>query len=481
MASLKYVVHKHRMKQDGTFSVYIRLSHQRKLKYIHTGKVATSDDLTKTFNFRNGTLKESLDDLILSYRKKLNSMPNLTNMSIEEVEHYLIDDFDITRPCIYKYANEFIDNLKAKGKKGTANQYQYTINSLKKFWPLKELYFEKIDVIFLKKYELFVRNSIKTKNGKEPRAPSLYISNIRSLFNSAKKELNKPQLGIMPIKYDPFEYYDVPEYANQDKRSISTEKIRAIYNLADKGTRYNLSRDTFILSFCLIGMNSADLYNCNEISDNIITYYRAKTKDRRTDKAVFKVRIEPEIADIVKKYLDPMKEKVFDFYKRYATKETFNQALNIGLKEVGKDIGEDDLEFYAARHSWATIASNDLLIDDFTVHKALNHIDEKMKITNTYIRKAWEKLWNANRDVLDYVFETDGSEKIRKMKEIDPGKYIINAIILCENETFVFNRIFETNTAYDAYLKALSEFSETYNDKSFPDPDSDQVSFLKIS
>ena len=39
----------------------------------------------------------------------------------------------------------------------------------------------------------------------------------------------------------------------------------------------------------------------------------------------------------------------------YADVNTFSTALNKGLKKVGKLVGVDDLEFYAARHSWACL------------------------------------------------------------------------------------------------------------------------------
>lgn len=66
-------------------------------------------------------------------------------------------------------------------------------------------------------------------------------------------------------------------------------------------------------------------------------------------------------------------------------------------------IGVDDLEFYAARHSWATIARNDADIDKYTVHTALNHVDEEMKTTDIYIKKSWDPIDRANRKVLDLV------------------------------------------------------------------------------
>lgn len=61
------------------------------------------------------------------------------------------------------------------------------------------------------------------------------------------------------------------------------------------------------------------------------------------------------------------------------------------------------MEFYAARHTWATIASNEAGVDKYTVHTALNHVDENMRVTDIYIAKSWDSIDAANRKVLDYV------------------------------------------------------------------------------
>lgn len=102
-----------------------------------------------------------------------------------------------------------------------------------------------------------------------------------------------------------------------------------------------------------------------------------------------------------------MNERIFSFYKMYADERSFNKNLNIGLKEVGKEVGVDDLEFYAARHSWATIAINDVGIDKYTVHEALNHIDEAMRVTDIYIKKDFSRINEANSKVLDFVFKKE--------------------------------------------------------------------------
>ena len=159
----------------------------------------------------------------------------------------------------------------------------------------------------------------------------------------------------------------------------------------------------FLLSFCLVGINAIDLYNCTDCKDGRITYQRTKTKDRRVDKAEISIKIEPEIQALVDKYRDPSGERVFKFYKMYSSLDTLSAAINKGLKKIGELIGVDDLEFYAARHSWATIALNDAEVDKYTVHAALNHVDDSMKVTDMYIRKSWDPIDKANRKVLDLV------------------------------------------------------------------------------
>lgn len=78
-------------------------------------------------------------------------------------------------------------------------------------------------------------------------------------------------------------------------------------------------------------------------------------------------------------------------------------SINKLLKSIGKDIGVDDLEFYAARHSWATIATNVAKVDKYTVHTALNHVDDAMKVTDIYIDKDYSIIADANKKVLNLL------------------------------------------------------------------------------
>ena len=190
----------------------------------------------------------------------------------------------------------------------------------------------------------------------------------------------------------PFDNLEIPKQEATRKRAIPAEAIKKIWELPyqynntgkEKKCPYNLAKDCFIISFCLMGMNSIDLYSCSTLEGEAITYYRSKTKDRRLDKAKMKVIVPPILQPLMKKYQDQ----------------------TIGLKEIGKLLKIDDLEYYAARHSWATLAVNKVGIDKYAVHAALNHIDESMKVTDIYIERDFNIENEANFKVLQYVFDS---------------------------------------------------------------------------
>jgi integrase len=153
-----------------------------------------------------------------------------------------------------------------------------------------------------------------------------------------------------------------------------------------------------------MGINSVDLYNAASLSENRLVYNRTKTKDRRLDKAKMEVIVPNMVLPLIEKYRDTTGKRLFRFYQDYRDHKAFNKAINKGLKEIGEQLGIDDLEYYAARHSWATIALNKCGIDKYTVHAALNHVDESMRVTDIYIERDFVNENKANAKVIKYVF-----------------------------------------------------------------------------
>lgn len=427
MATFKAEVYKHHKKEDGTYNVKIRVTHNRAKKYLSTTKYITKDDLTKSFKIKNQSIIDDLDALMKRYRDACNELGEKSkDMTIEQIVHYLeaYKGKDAFTLDFIRFGRDKIEQLKASGHSGNARTYEVMLNALTKFTDRESLNISEITVRFLNDFVNWIETRpVNPKRKKGQRAASLYLSNLRALHNMAKNEFNDEDAGIINIPFSPFAKFKVPSTPLTRKRALSADAIKAIAALPYKEVtqpgmnRFNLAKDMFVLSFALIGMNSVDLYNCDCIKDGRIIYQRTKTKNRRQDRAEISIKIEPEILPLIEKYKDTTGERVFNFHRLYKDSIIFNSAINKGLKQIGSALETEDLEFYAARHSWATIATNSVKVDKYVVHKALNHVDEMMKVTDIYIAPDDSLIDTANRNVLDYLGLDIGS--VTEVKKIN--------------------------------------------------------------
>lgn len=419
MLTFKAEILKNKQKSDGTYNVKIRMTYNREVKRLETNIFVRQEDLTKSFKLKNPKFIQEADAIVRHYQEEC------TKLQID-INHYILDEIITLLKGEQKksqeidfiqFSREWIAHATIKG----AENYTSAINAFVQFLGKDKLVIQQLTTSLLKEFiDYLVRKreeriKMFKKQGKRipsNRVVSLYLGSIRHLFNEAKKQYNDYDRDIILIPHSPFENFKIPKQKAIRKRAISAEDILRIYKMPylldgkgrEKVGRFNLAKDCFILSFGLIGMNSADLYSCEEIKDDIITYYRAKTSERRNDKAKMKVKLTGIIKPLVEKYRDRTGKRVFNFYKHYSTADGFNKAINYGLKQIGEILQIDDLEYYAARHSWATLAVNKAGIDKYTVHAALNYIDEAMKVTDIYIERDFKIENEANSKVLKYVF-----------------------------------------------------------------------------
>ena len=420
MLTIKAEIKKSELKVDGTYNVKIRFTLDRKVKRLSTNLFITSKDLTKSLKFKEDTsIKRAIDRLVLYYREQCFKLQlDQNHYSLDEIIEFLNGEQEKQQTIDFiKFSREWIASTTIKG----APNYTTAINALVRFIGKEELDINLITLDFLESFKAFLNKEreIRTKRlmqqGKRVpsnRSLSLYLISIKKLFNEAKKKYNKKEKNLILIPNSPFMELEIPKQEATRKRAISADIIKKLWKLPYKDMKkgykstchYNLAKNCFILSFCLMGINSADLYNATEMEGNTIVYNRTKTKDRRLDKAQMKVDIPRLVLPLVEKYKDKTGKRLFNFYQYYADEKGFNKAINYGLKEIGTILEIDDLEYYAARHSWATIALNKVGIDKYIVHAALNHIDDAMKVTDIYIERDFVNENKANTKVAKYVF-----------------------------------------------------------------------------
>ncbi len=382
-----------------TRKVYLRINQGTTVKRVKTGVVLNEAEFTpKTKKIKClekaqiiEKLKQELEESINaietgSINKPADDAKTLAKrISSKNLENEM--DF-------FSFADGWVKRTDIKG----AKNYRCMLNTLESFVGCRKLYFPEITVRFLKDFEASLAN--------RSRAQSLYLGAIRHLYYEAVKELNSDEVTV--IKNDPFTRYTPPKQVM--KKGVRSLELKDLLKIAKyqpvAGGRGELARDCFLLSFCLMGINSVDLYNAKSLEKNVLRYKRTKTKDRRSDEAYIEVKIHPYILPIVKKWLDKKSDFVFKFHSRYSDSKGFNRNLNIGLKEVGKAVDIKDLEYYQARHTFATLSRNLMRFSKSDVDEALNHVGT-LGIADVYITKDFSIINDNNFKLLDKIFGDD--------------------------------------------------------------------------
>lgn len=385
MATITYKIGE--LKKDKTRKVSITLSHNGIRKRIPTNITIRECDITKQGKIKSDSLKRNIEDTINTLKNRLyeieNSLGN-KDTDIEWIYSQLIGKCKTLD--FFEYTRQWIETSSNKGK----GNYSIMLNSLHRFLGCDTLSFSDIDYKFLNNYKEYLTG--------HPRAQSLYLGCIRHIFNEAIREYNTDNNKV--ITNNPFNSFIIPKSVSMTKnRIISDNNLVKLFNF--QGTRrIGMARDCYILSFCLIGMNSVDLYECASYSNGVLAYERAKTRDRRTDNA----HIEIVVPNIVKPLFEKYKgdSRVFNFYKKYSNAANFNKHINKGLHLIADTLGIPHFDFYSARHTWASIARNRLGIDKYTIHEALNHVSD-MDITDIYIQKDYTNINKANEKVIAYI------------------------------------------------------------------------------
>lgn len=426
MATFKFLILPHQRKDDGTYNVKIRVTQKGRSKYIKTShNVSASDIIKKKDNgkekikIKNQAVIDLMEEMILRFKKKLTSAGvEAEYWEVDRIVEYLTTDVDNFRLNFISFGRKVADEIEKEGRKGTAKQYRIAINALVRFVGKEDLDINLITASFMRAFEKYLKTepsfkgrrtgeSKPTDKPKGKRAISLYPAHIKTIHNLAKQEYNDEDRGIIRIPLSPFSRYKVAAIPKSEHRVLTIKQVQQIIDMPYKkyvrgGGQpvFNLAKDLFILSFAMMGMNSADFYDASELKDDVVIYKRAKTRTRRKDMAEMKVRIESQINSLFEKYSDPSGEKVFVFHKRYKNADIFNKMINKGMKDVGKIIGVPDLNFYYARHTMATLAANKAGIDIARVDEMLNHSDSTLKLARVYVERDYSVLWKANRKIL---------------------------------------------------------------------------------
>ena len=464
MAKIKAVVRTPRA--DGFYQVYIRVTQGNKVGYIKTDKVVQKKDV-KDGLFLDPYVANFCAKRVLEYTQRLNRVDS-QYWSVNDIIDYLTRaDEDI---CFSDYARKHINRLIDSDQERSAYNYRLALQHLERFMGTTRVMFSHLSSHVLNKW---IKSMETTKRAKE-----MYPICLRQVFKAAQKEFNDYDNDIMRIKGNPWMKVDIPSADKTDKLAITPEACRRFFSFPIPESKLTLSlaevgRDIAMMVLCLGGINTIDLYNLKkkDCYNNIIRYNRAKTKKFRRDEAYMEMRIPPILYPLMEKYAGT-DEYLLNFHDRLKTSDSFNANANIGIKQICNAMGmrkEDWYSVYTFRHTWGTVAQNDVKASMDEVAFGMNHASGHT-VTRGYVKIDFSPAWELNEKVIDFIFFSDKAS-CREKQEDDgklriAAKYMINGIAYHQGRKIAEVNDIGFNNINDVIDRLTLELPEDIPDRS---------------
>ena len=412
MVSLKPIVVQGSRRSDGTYLVYIRIYHAGKSRRVPTTVIAQQSDLTRSGRIKNAEILRKCEPLLKRMRDALAGISpfDLEDRDVDWVVGRIRDS--LTAGSFSLDFFDFADSVLPSMTEGTRKGYVTTLNALGRFLGRRRLDVNDITSRLIADFAAWVDEQPKivyvrtigkyVDTGKEKLRGNTavrHVGRLNFLFNLAKEKYNDDDGKILIPRSPSFRVRMEVETGNA-QRSIGQDAMQKVISgaLEEPGI-LGEALSLFVLSFCLCGANLADLHAATQVGP-VWVYNRQKTRDRRPDKAEIHVTIPPEALPYLARLQDgPKGWWIPALHRLGGSKDMANARVNRYLAKWCEENGMPVFTYYAARHTWATLARR-AGVEKATVDDALGHKGD-FDVADIYAERAWDLVDEANRKVLD--------------------------------------------------------------------------------
>ena len=406
MITYKPIVIQGGRRKDGSWPVKIRITFKGVSRRLPTTLVCYDADLTRSGHIKNATVLQKAGELIAQMRSATDSLSPfvLDAWDVDRVVDYIRTQLTARtfRLDFIAFGREFIRSK----DEGTRAGYTTALNAFARFLGRESIDVNEITRTMLLEFQEWAdaqprvfynyRKGIYQDTGK-PVAKGgnsgRWIGRLAHIFATAKERYNDEDSGRIVIPRSPFDTVPRRRVHSQGQHALPVEVIQRVIDARPEVEQERVALAAFVVSFGTMGANMADLYAGLPEAGTIWKYNRSKTTHRRQDRAEVVVQVEPQLAP----YIAVLAGR--PGLRRWKSARIADTQVNKYLREWCVREGVEPFTFYAARHSFATIARR-LGVEKATVDEALGHIGD-YRVADIYAERNWELSWEANRKVLD--------------------------------------------------------------------------------
>lgn len=414
MITYKPIIIQGGRRKDGTYPVKVRVTFRGVSRRLPTTLVCTDQDITRSGKIKNATILQKAGELITRMRATCDNLSPFT------LEGWTVDDVVAhirTTLTAQTFKLDFIafgrDFILSKDE-GTRSSYTTALNAFVRF-----LGSDSIDVNEITRAQLVSFQEWADQQGRvfynyrkgeyqstgKPTAQGgnagRWTQRLAHIFQAAKERYNDEDAGRILIPRSPFASIPKPKVVNNGENPLPVEVMQRVIDARPEKEQERIALAAFVVSFATMGANLADLYDAAPTKGQKWRYFRRKTTKRRRDRAEVFVALEPVLGPFVE-VLQRAGEKAGEFWLPslhiWGSSRIANTQVNKYLHEWQDREGLERFNFYAARHTFATLARR-LGVEKATVDEALAHVGD-YRVTDIYAERNWELSWEANRKVL---------------------------------------------------------------------------------
>lgn len=408
-------IQREKRRKDGTWAVKIRVTYAGKVRRLPTNIAVTQADLTRGGRIKSQTVLARANELAERMRA---AVSGLTAFDLEQRDvDWVVAQIrkalrsDTFRLDLFTFADDYL-----KGKTPTTRRtYDQALGALERYLGARSLDVNAVTRSLLLDFADFVDAETKVKwnwrrreweptdKEKTPGAASArHLAKLGHIYQAARDRYNDEDSGEILIPRSPFSTVrrTIPAPTG-GQRSLGAETMQRIISaVADGKTRTAL--DAFVVSFALMGANMADLWAAAPPSGSEWTYHRQKTRTRRADGAEMRVAVPECLAPFLAR-LRASGERIRGVWlpalrTMGPAKDICTAKVNAQLRRWAESEGLPPFTFYAARHTWATLARK-AGVEKATVDECLGHVGD-YDLADIYAERSWELLAAANAKVL---------------------------------------------------------------------------------
>ena len=368
-------------RKDGIWPVKIRVTFKGVSRRIPTTLACTDADLTRSGKIKNAAILERAGELIARMREATADLSPFTleAWGVDEVVAHIRAALsaDSFRLDFFAYGRELI-----AGKiPHTRAYYQTALNALADY-----LGRDSLDINSITRGMLvsFAESVGETKAAR-------HLAKLAFIHRSARNQFNDEDAGAIRIPRQPFQ--NLPKVRPQGKgqKALQPQELQALIDCSPANEWEALALAAFLLSFCTMGANLADLYAEKGPISGVWCYKRRKT-------GVYnEVAVNARIAGLAGQLQDGPAGWWLPALHRYGTADTATHNINKWLAQIAARLGLPSFRFYAARKTWATTARR-LGIEKATIDDALAHAGD-YRMADIYAEKNWTLTAAANERV----------------------------------------------------------------------------------